>query len=327
LEFGDLKGLDFDLALTGFDPSEIAALEPKHDGEESPDIDLTPPGSPKSERGVVYQLGRHRVMCGDCRDFTDVERLMGGSRANIVVTSPPYASQRVYDESSGFRPIPADEYVEWYRDVAANAMAVLADDGSYFLNIKEHCDDGQRSLYVKDLTIAHVREWGWRFVDELIWHKQGMPGLYGDRFKNEFEPVFHFAKGACKTRFANVTTDSENVPSGSVGSNAEMQGKGDPLRGRGQGKALPGNVIWASPDSASVGTHEARFPVALPSFFIRAFSDAGDTVFDPFSGSGTTLVATEREGRVGFGMEISPAYVDVIRRRYAEFVNDPSLAP
>ena len=111
---------------------------------------------------------------------------MAGARANIVITSPPYATQREYDPSSGFKPVRPDEYVAWYTDVEANAAAILASDGSYFLNIKEHADEGERSLYVKDLVIAHRRQWGWRFVDEFCWRKtdNGVPGGWNNRFKN-----------------------------------------------------------------------------------------------------------------------------------------------
>jgi hypothetical protein len=75
-------------------------------------------------------------------------------------------------------PVPAGEYVAWYRAIADNVAAVLAPSGSYFLNIKEHADDGERSLYVKDLTLAHARKWGWRFVDEFCWRntRNGVPG-------------------------------------------------------------------------------------------------------------------------------------------------------
>jgi hypothetical protein len=80
---------------------------------------------------------------------------------------------------------PPDEYVGWYQAVADNIAAVLAADGSYFLNIKEHAEDGQRHLYVKKLTIAHVEQWGWRFVDEFCWRKtdNGVPGGWPNRFK------------------------------------------------------------------------------------------------------------------------------------------------
>lgn len=304
-------------------------------GAEPSDEDAEPAPDPSAEllekwkvqRGQLWAIGQHRLLCGDCREPADVARLMGGERVNVAFTSPPYASQRKYDESSGFKPIHPDKFVEWFEAVQANVSSVLASDGSWFVNIKEHCDDGQRSLYVKDLTIAHVRRWGWRFVDELLWLKNGMPGLFGERLRNAFEPVFHFTKGPkCKTRFASVAHKSDTVPTGSVGGNAAMQGKGDPLRGRGDGMALPDNTIKASADGAGVGEHAARFPVALPEFFIKAFSDAGDTIMDPFCGSGTTIVAAHRLGRRGFGVELSPAYCAVILERLSALGLEPRLS-
>ena len=89
---------------------------------------------------------QHRLLCGDSRNQADVERLFAGAKANVVITSPPYASQRKYDESSGFRPIHPDAYVEWFRAVAVLVATVLAPDGSYFLNIKAHVDAGERSM-------------------------------------------------------------------------------------------------------------------------------------------------------------------------------------
>ena len=69
-------------------------------------------------------------------------------------------------------------------------------DGSYFLNIKAHADEGERNLYVMDLVLAHRRQWGWRFVDEFCWRKtdNGVPGGWGNRFKNAFEPIYHFCR-------------------------------------------------------------------------------------------------------------------------------------
>ena len=121
---------------------------------------------------------------------------MAGASANVAITSPPYATQREYDPTSGFKPVPPEEYVEWYRDVAAGIESVLAPDGSYFLNIKEHADEGERNLYVMDLVLAHRRQWGWRFVDEFCWRKtdNGVPGGWNNRFKNAWEPIFHFCR-------------------------------------------------------------------------------------------------------------------------------------
>jgi len=84
--------------------------------------------------------------------------------------------------------------------------------------------------------------------------------------------------------------------------------------GRHEGVARPSNVIEAKTES-SQGSHSAPFPRAIPEFFIRAFSDAGDVIFDPFLGSGTTIAAAHVLHRVGYGVEISPAYCDVILRR------------
>lgn len=307
LELGDLKALDFDLGLTAFDLPEIEALTRRSRGDESPDVDLTPPAKPKSERGQVYLLGRHRVMCGDCREPSDVAHLLQGRAVNVAVTSPPYASQRDYDESSGFTPIPPDDYVEWFAPVAANVRSALAADGSWFVNIKPSCEGLDTSLYVLDLVIAHVRNWGWHFATEFCWERNGVPKSVTQRFKNQFEPVYQFALGRWKMRPENVRHESENVPRAG---------------GKGVGNRLP--TFAATHDATG---HTAAFPVGLPKFFIDAYTDGDDAVFDPFVGSGSTIIACEQSERVGFGIEISPAYCDVVRRRYAEFVNDPSLAP
>jgi len=265
----------------------------------------------------------HRVMCGDCRNPDDVARLLDGARVNVAFTSPPYASQRKYDEESGFRPIRPDDYVGWFQAVQENVKSHLAPDGSWFVNIKEHCEDGQRHLYVKDLTIAHVRKWGWRFVDEFCWRNtaNGVPGTWPDRFKNAWEPVFHFSVQACKLR-------ADNVKHASTGTfeygEREDSISGTPFMRGGahkDGLALPSNVLEMRPESA--GVHSAPFPVTLPAFFVKAYSDPGDIIFDPFLGSGTTTVAAEREGRIGYGTELSPKYLGVILQRLADMGLEP----
>ena len=186
-ELAALEKDGFDLGLTGFSDAELEALladegspgegsdEPDEEIPEAPAVAVTQPGD-------LWLIGAHRLLCGDCRDREAVLRLFGGVKANVVVTSPPYASQREYDPASGFRPVAPEDYIAWYGDVAANIESVLAPDGSYFLNIKEHAEDGQRLPYVNQLTIAHVLQWGWRFVDEFCWRKtdNGVPGGWGN---------------------------------------------------------------------------------------------------------------------------------------------------
>lgn len=326
LELVDLKAEGVDLDLLGFPdvgallaPSALAGLLPGTDEDAVPE----PPNVPITKPGDVITLGRHRLMCGDSREFSHVLALMAGVKINVAVTSPPYASQRKYDEASGFKPIPPDEYVEWYRDVAANIMANLAEDGSYFCNIKEHCEDGQRSLYVKDLTLAHVREWGWRLVDEFCWRntRNGVPGGWPNRFKNAWEPVFHFCNAeAIKFRPDAVSKESDGVFDYSPTNTKATSGSGllgHDGRNKRTGMARPSNVIEAGAEVGQ-GDHAAPFPVALPEFFIKAFSDEGDTIFDPFMGSGTTLIAAEKNGRTAYGTEISPIYCDVIVTRWEQ---------
>ncbi len=285
-----------------------------------------PPKDPVTRSGDLWTLGDHQLLCGDCRIAADVDRLVAGAPVNVAITSPPYASQRKYDESSGFKPIAPGDYVEWFEPVQANVARVLAPDGSFFLNIKEHCEAGQRVLYVKDLTLAHVRRWGWRFVDELCWRHQGLPGTWPDRFKNAWEPVFHFTRGK-PIRFRPAAaghasteafkySDGADRPATATGNVGWRGGDVDTHTGR----ALPSNVLdVANSPAGRIGIrHSAAFPAALPQFFLRAFSDRGDVVFDPFGGSGTTIIAAEREGRRGLAVEISPAYCDVIVERWEQ---------
>lgn len=293
-------------------------------------VERTCRGCGKLARGTP--IPRHRVMCGDARDAADVARLIARPVA-VAVTSPPYATRREYDETSGFKPIPPDEYVAWFRAIQEHVRAHLAPDGSWFVNIKEHAEDGQRALYVKDLTLAHVRLWGWRLVDEFAWMRAGVPGGWGNRFKNGWEPVFHFStQQEIKFRPEAVSHESEHVFDYSPANGKSVSGSG--LLGKEHaanfraGLARPSNVLEIGSGGSKVsGEHPAEYPVGLPEFFIRAFSDAGDLVFDPFGGSGTTLIAAAKNGRFSALMEISPGYCDVIRRRFTVYARSAGLEP
>jgi site-specific DNA-methyltransferase (adenine-specific) len=271
----------------------------------------------RCEPGSLWGIGPHRLIIGDGRSPGVWQALCQGEAATVVFTSPPYADRRKYDEEAGFVPIPPEEYVSWWDFLQINAYAQLAHDGSFFVNIKEHCEDGGRSLYVKDLTLAMVREWGWRLVDEYCWERVAMPGKWPERFKNEWEPVFHFARdGKIKFRpehvlqaFKGDMTDAVTPGSGVHLDYAVNGGEAATVKSGTLDGALPGNVLSVS-GTGSTG-HEAAFPVGLPAFFIQAFSDPEDLVIDPFSGSGTTIIAAHQHGRKGYGIELSPAYGDL----------------
>ena len=348
-EMSSLDADGFDLAVVGFSDKELVVLlagaEPEAAAVVEEEAVPEPSAQPATQSGDVWLMGPHRLICGDCRDGNVISKLFLGDQANVAITSPPYATQREYDPSSGFRPIPPEEYVEWFRTVAVGIESVLAPDGSYVLNIKAHADEGERNLYVMDLVIAHRRQWGWRFVDEFCWRKtdNGVPGGWGNRFKNAWEPVFHFCRqqqikfraDAVSHASDDCFDSSPNNPKATSGSGllgtgprgaAADGGKNqsawqrsrsslsDDSEGRHAGLARPSNVIEVRTESGQ-GSHSAPFPRALVEFFVLAFSDAGDVVFDPFMGSGTTMAAAHVLDRSGYGCEISPGYCDVIVRR------------
>ena len=325
LELKDLQLNDFDLSLTGFNEDELAkllveAVEGQTDPDDVPEIQETA----ITVLGDIWTLGRHRLMCGNCRLIDDIDKLFDKQKMNLIITSPPYASQRNYDLESQFKPIQVDEFVNWYKDIAINLIVNLEDDGSYFCNIKPNADGLKRELYVFDLVLAHVRDWGWNFADEFCWERSGIPQRVARRFKNQFEPIYHFTKGEWKFRPDEVKHESKSVPQskgkGAGNTNAAMrQGHVSAVFGNEieSGFAYPGNRLPVF-QSEALG-HPAAFPVKLPEFFIKAYTDLGDKIFDPFMGSGSTLIAADKNNRIAFGTEISPTYTDLIIKRWQNF--------
>jgi len=336
-EIGGMATIDpekLEKLLAELQPGDDALKEMLADMERAAGLDTTgieetetpePPADPVTQPGDLWLLGDHRVLCGDSTKAEDVARVMVGESVNVAITSPPYASQRDYDTSSGFKPVSPDNYVIWFEPVQKNILHHLAGDGSWFLNIKEHCEDGQRVLYVKDLVIAHVREWGWSFIDEFVWRHGGTPKGVKRRFKNAFEPVFQFAPGRYKFFPDAVKRHSANVPKGDgsiVTRSYDKQGVegafAKALRGEDRGSpglAYPSNCLSLGHNHDALG-HAAVYPVTLPTFFIKAYSEQKDLIYDPFLGSGTTLIAAEQLNRKCYGIEISPAYCDVIVDRW-----------
>lgn len=333
----ELEGIDAELARLAAGGDEalkelLATLESEAagsgDGDAQPQMDRAEELRQKwqTEEGQIWQIGPHFAICGDCRNAEDWKRLLaaaGVSKVNGVFTSPPYAEQRK-DQYGG---VPTDQYVDWWELVQSNVKANLAQDGSLFVNIKAHCEDGQRVLYCMDLVCAMVRRWEWKYIDELMWRntKNGVPGTWPNRFKNAFEPVYQFAQDvAIKFHASNVgsiTTgafDYHPLNQKST-TNTPFTGAHKHL-GYHEGISLPSNVIEIAAEGA--GIHQAPFPVALPDFFIRAYSDPGDVWLDTFLGSGTTIVAAHNNKRVGLGIEKLPKYLAVILERLQEVVGE-----
>jgi DNA modification methylase len=317
------------LVGTGYDGDDLDnLLADMAFDDEPPEADEPPAPLEKvrkiSKPGDVWLLGDHRLMCGDSRDPVQVAALLDGAEINLGFTSPPYADRRKYDEDSGFKPIPPDDYVEWFRPIADTVKTHLAENGSWFVNIKASVEPSGDSseLYVLDLVLAHARDWGWNFATEFCWERIGVPKSVTRRFKNQFEPVYQFAQGQWKMRPDAVRHESslaiERDGSGRSPNDEDTQGAhGDVFTDRrGEGMAYPGNRIPTFAGSHEATGHAAAFPVGLPQFFIMAYTDEGDNVYDPFTGSGSTILAANNTGRTGYGMELSPAYCDIICNRW-----------
>lgn len=267
--------------------------------------------------GDVWKVGRHYVTCGDSREPASWDRLFdaaGIPQADGVFTSPIYAEQR----KKSYGGVPADEYLEWWSPLQANVRPRLKDDGSFFVNIKPHCEKGERVLYVHDLVVTMKRGWKWCFIDEFTWVKtNAVPGYWPNRLKNGFEPIFQFSKQTkIKARFDNIKKDPAPATVTRVQTAINAQDSGRKVYRSGYNAdlmseayqsqvagVLPSNVIELPTESTGVA-HDAPFPPALAMFFLEAFSDPGDVWVDCFDGSGSMILGAEEVGRVGLGIEL-----------------------
>lgn len=291
---------------------------PREPGEEIKESRFKP--------GSIWKVGEQVMICGDCRDRQSWEWLYKNKiQLNVVFFSPPYASQREYDPESGFKPVPYDEYIRWFQPIPANFKPLLAADGSYFLNIKEDVEEGQRHPYVYRLLLHHIDFGGWKWKEQFACVHGGTPARVWYNFKNGWEPVFQF----CKHREIKIFPDavavfSDNVPQGGGGNVSTLQGTGATFEDVevGEGMAYPSNV-WKFYKNREALGHDAAFAPELPEQFIKAFSEKGDWVCDPFLGSGSTLIASHRNNRKGVGIEISPLHCErSLRRLEAEIGQD-----
>lgn len=263
--------------------------------------------------------GEHRIFIGDCRNREDVQRLFGDDKAQIAVTSPPYAMQRANTGSNDYGGIPEDEYVDWWDAVQSNTNNVLVDGGSFFVNIKPHSSEGERVLYVLDLVLAMKRRWDWLFIDEHCWQRHSVPGKFKRRLKNGFEPIYEFAKSGDNFVFEPKRMGTASDAVMKSGQEAvEMVSTGDYYnigKETERGIALPQNIFHAF--GVRSVAHSAQYPVALPYRFMMIYSNKGDIIYDPFLGSGTNIHAAEKSYRLSYGVEMLPTHAAIILEEWS----------
>lgn len=319
---GDLSEWDTDVLadvvgsledmFTGFTVAELDELLPDRKGQglddPGPQVDKAAELQAKwqTATGQLWQLGEHRLVCGDCTDAAVVARVMGGERAQMAVTSPPYGVGKSY-ETKGIGPWfetirPCIKLLCDYCQVVVWQLGDLYSTGSqhieptmvYSLNM--FAENGMKPIWIR------------------IWEKQGMNFGVGPYHLVSNKPVQQYEY------IAAMGSDEEGVDSTDF---EWIVGFGGPRHkfvrrlSKGDRKAWGYAGVWKINTVAANDDHPAMFPLELPERCIKMHSDEGGIVMEPFSGSGTTLIACERLGRRCRAVEIEPGYVAVALERWS----------
>ena len=256
------------------------------------------------------------IYLGDCRE---VLKTFPENSIDLIVTSPPYADSR----KKTYGGIHPNQYVEWFLPISEELLRVLKPTGTFILNIKEKVVNGERHTYVIEL-ILEMRKQGWLWTEEFIWHKKNSyPGKWPNRFRDAWERLLQFNK---QKKF-KMYQERVMVPIGDWSKTRLQRLSETDLRrdnsrvGSGFGKRVanwlnreyvyPTNVLHMATQCTNKN-HSAAFPDALPEWFIKLFTDPGDSVLDPFMGSGTTVLVARRMGRKGIGIEIKEEYYRMV---------------
>lgn len=286
LELGEIGELGFDLDLTGFKAEEIAALMPEQIEPGLTDEDAVPevPEQPVTVLGDVWLLGKHRVMCGDSTSIDAVDKLMPET-ADMVFTDPPY----LMDFTGGIYPDGSKSFNAKHGRIANDKMS--EQEGDDFLDAINTiiASKVRGAFYITfyrlgiDRYYASMRRTGLQCRSLIIWDK-GNHTLSNSDYMSMYEPMFY---GWVKDHTF-------------YGGNNGMD-------------------IWRVERTKKNDLHPTMKPVALVEKAITDASKASDVVLDLFGGSGTTLIAAEKNGRVARLMELDPRYCDVIVKRWEDF--------
>lgn len=265
---------------------------------------------------------RNMLYHGDSREI--LTRFQAET-VDLIVTSPPYANQR----EKTYGGIAPDDYVDWFLPISQELQRVLKPTGSFILNIKERVVNGERHTYVLELILA-LRKQGWLWTEEYCWHKKNAyPGKWPNRFRDSWERCLHFTKARKFAMYQEaVMVPMGDWANGRLKSLSETDKRRDESRVKsgfgknvsnwvGRKKAYPTNVLHTSTECGNVG-HSAAFPVELPTWFIKLFTQAGDLVLDPFMGSGTSALAAKQLGRHYVGIERESDYCAIATQRVAQ---------
>ncbi len=292
----ELNSLEVDLSLTGFNEEELSTyLDFTKEDNYQPPADLPT----RSKYGEVWQLGNHRLMCGDATKKEDVEKLMSGEKAQILFTDPPYnvdyqSPVRKYVHSKIFNDNMSNEqYFEFLSAALKNAFEFTKENMSVYMFFA--C-----SNYI--VSREAFENAGFYYSQMIIWVKEHLVFTPGNDYHRVYEPIMYgWKKGRdhwTNKSFSNAT-DVINL------------GKEDFLEQH--------DVWYEKRDKLEDYVHPTQKPVRLAERAIKKSTKPGDSVLDLFGESGSTLIACEQMERKCFISELDPYYCDIILQRWEKF--------
>ena len=302
IELQALIDFDFDVELTGFSLAEIdlvldEASEADPDGSDAEeDQVLFATGRPVSRQGDLWQLGRHKLLCGDARISIDFEALLGAEQADLVFTDPPYnvkidgnvcglgsVKHREFAFASG--EMSENQFTDFLTATLKNASSVMRDGAIAFV-----CMDWR---HMGELLVAG-RTCFTELKNLVVWNKSN--GGMGAFYRSKHELIFVFKQGTAE--------------------HTNSFGLGETGRYRTNVWDYAGISSISANRSEELAMHPTVKPVALIADAMRDCSRRGEIVLDCFGGSGSTLIAAERTGRNARLIEYDPLYCDTIIRRW-----------
>lgn len=268
----------------------------------------------RCQYGDVWQLGEHKLLCGDSTSTDDVARLFDGEQFTLCFTSPPYSNQRSYKIGE----------FNWHSMMCSAFDQMIANgkpDCHILVNLGLKHENRQVDMYWFQ-WLMYCSAQGWPLFGWYVWDQgSGLPGEWGGRLAPCHEFLFHFNQ---QLHYPNKWIKTTGRPCGSThglrrDNVVEKINSPDKL---GQSCKIPNSVIHVNREytrGIHTSHHPAVFPIALPEFVYKSYSNLNDIIFEPFCGSGTSLLAAEKQHRRCYAIDIEPTYCDLAIERWQRF--------
>lgn len=307
-ELEDLTG--FDMTMFGFEDIDFSLDDFEEEKEEGEEADTDSEEKPKVECGDIYQLGRHRLMCGDSTSAEDMARLIDGAVIDLYVTDPPYnvAYQGGTDEAMTIMNDSMDDvsFRQFLRDAFAVANNHLKPGGAFYI---WHADSEGLNFR------AAVKETGWLLKQSIIWVKNAIV-LGRQDYQWKHEPCLYGWKDGASHYFVDnrslatvIEEDEENLK--------EMT-KSELISYIKTMQDISPTTVFYEDKPVRNDIHPTMKPLKLIARCVLNSSKKGDKVLDSFNGGGSTLMVCERSERICYAMELDPVYVERTIKRWEE---------